>query len=164
MTDTPSPFSVDDESAVRMLVSEFVNTWNRHDMKGMHELDTEDVEWINVTGNYWRGKAAVYKGHDSIHRTIFAKTRMSVMQADVRCIAPNVAVVVATMMFGPVVIPTGQELAELKTRGSFTMVKRQASWMIAHFHNTTVDPDAEKNDPITWDETGFRPGAEARSG
>jgi hypothetical protein len=44
------------------------------------------------------------------------------------------------------------------------MVKRQASWMIAHFHNTVVDPDAEKHDPITWDETGFRPGADARSG
>jgi len=27
------------------------------------ELDTKDAEWINVTGNYWRGKAAVYKCH-----------------------------------------------------------------------------------------------------
>lgn len=158
MTNAPPTFNADDESAVRTIVAEFANTWNRHDMETMHALDTEDVEWINVTGNYWRGKAAVYKGHDTIHRTIFAKTGMSVLQAEIRCIAPDVAVVVATMIFGPVVIPTGQELPELKTRGSFTMVKRQGSWMIAHFHNTTIDPDAEKNDPITWDETGFRPG------
>ena len=83
MTSTPPPaFSADDESAVRTIVSEFANTWNRHDMKAMHELDTEDVEWINVTGNYWRGKAAVYKGHDTIHRTIFAKTSMSVENCD----------------------------------------------------------------------------------
>jgi uncharacterized protein (TIGR02246 family) len=46
-----------DESEVRALLSEFASTWNRHDMVGMHELDTEDVEWINVTGNHWRGKA-----------------------------------------------------------------------------------------------------------
>jgi uncharacterized protein (TIGR02246 family) len=69
MTSTPPAFSTDDESAVRALVSEFANTWNRHDMKAMHELDTGDVEWINITGNYWRGKAAVYKGRDTIHRT-----------------------------------------------------------------------------------------------
>jgi uncharacterized protein (TIGR02246 family) len=51
-----------EESAIRAVVSEFASTWNRHDMAGMHALDTEDVEWINVTGNHWRGKAAVCKG------------------------------------------------------------------------------------------------------
>ena len=159
MTSTPPAFSTDDESAVRALVSGFANTWNRHDMKAMHELDTEDVEWINVTGNYWRGKVAVYKGHDTIHRTIFAKTSMTVEQTAVRSIAPNVAVAVATMTFGPVITPTGHELAELKTRGSFTTVKREGIWRIAHFQNTIVDSEAEKNDPITWDETGFLPGS-----
>jgi hypothetical protein len=29
---------------VRSVVKEFANTWNRHDMKAMHELDTDDVE------------------------------------------------------------------------------------------------------------------------
>jgi uncharacterized protein (TIGR02246 family) len=53
-----------DESAVRAVVSEFARTWNDHDMVGMHALDTEDVEWINITGNHWRGKAAVYQGHE----------------------------------------------------------------------------------------------------
>jgi hypothetical protein len=63
-TTTPPPaFSADDESAVRTLVNEFANTWNRHDMTQMHELDTEDVEWINVVGHHWRGKTTVHKGH-----------------------------------------------------------------------------------------------------
>jgi len=46
MTNTPPAFSADDESAVRALVNEFANTWNQHDMKAMHELDTENVEWM----------------------------------------------------------------------------------------------------------------------
>ena len=158
MTSTPTALTTEDESAVRALVDEFANTWNRHDMKAMHELDTDDVEWINVTGNDWRGKATVFKGHDTIHRTIFAKTRMSVEQTAIRPIAANVAVAVATMTFGPVITPTGQELAALKTRGSFTMAKREGIWKIAHFQNTIVDLEAEKNDPITWDETGYLPG------
>ena len=28
------------------------------------------------------------------------------------------------------------------------MVKRDGIWKIAHFQNTIVDPEAEKNDPI----------------
>jgi uncharacterized protein (TIGR02246 family) len=158
MTSTPPAFSTDDEGAVRALVHEFANTWNRHDMKGMHELDTEDVEWVNVTGHYWRGKATVYKGHDTIHRTIFAKTSMRVEQTAIRSIAPDVAIAVATMTFGPVITPTGQQLPEIKTRGSFTTVKSEGIWRIAHFHNTIVDLEAEKNDPITWDASGFLPG------
>jgi uncharacterized protein (TIGR02246 family) len=147
-----------DESAVRAVVFEFASTWNRHDMVGMHELDTEDVEWINVTGNHWRGKAAVYKGHDAIHRTIFAKTEMSVESVVIRAIAPDVAIAVATMKFGPVIIPSGQEIPELKTRGSFVLVKHGGTWKVVHFQNTSVDAEAERNDPITWDATGYLPG------
>ena len=164
MSTLPKPlsFSSADESAVRTVVSEYANTWNRHDMKGMHDLNTEDVEWINVTGNHWRGWATVYKGHDTIHRTIFAKTEMSVEHTVIRAIAPDVAVAVATMKFGPVIIPSGQELRELKTRGSFILVKHDGTWKIAHFHNTSVDPEAEQNDPVTWDATGYLPGRNPR--
>ena len=116
------------------------------------------AQWINVTGNYWRGRDAVYKGHDTIHRTIFAKTTMSVQETVIRSIAPGVALAIATMNFGPVISPTGQVSPDLKTRGTFTTVKRDGIWSIAHFQNTTVDLVAEKNDPITWDETRFLPG------
>ena len=47
-------FDAPDESVIRAVVFEFANTWNRHDMHAMHELDTEDVEWINVSGHHCR--------------------------------------------------------------------------------------------------------------
>ncbi len=152
---TARPFHADDESAVRALVYEFANAWNRHDMPAMHELDTEDVEWINVSGNHWRGKDAVYQGHDMIHRTIFANTGMRIEQVATRILSPHVAIAVATMLFGPVITPSGQELPELKTRGSFITVQHDGIWKIAHFQNTSVDPEAERNDPVTWDNRGF---------
>ena len=116
------------------------------------------MEWINVTGNHWRGKATVYKGHETIHRTIYAKTEMGIISVSTRAISPDVAISVATMTFGPVTIPTGEVLSELKTRGSFILVKQGAGWKIAHFQNTIVDSAAEQHDPITWDDTGFLPG------
>jgi len=61
MANTPQAFSTEDESAVRALVNEFSNTWNPHDMKAMHELDTEDMKWISVVGHCWRGKATIYQ-------------------------------------------------------------------------------------------------------
>ena len=167
-TTTPPAFSADDESAVRALVNEFANTWNRHDMNAMHELDTEDVEWINVVGHHWRGKATVHKGHTAIHKGMSAGTSMSVESATVHSIAPTVAVAVATMHFGASPDPRYSWAVATKTRGSFTMVKRDGIWKIAHFQNTVIDPKAENDDLPKWDATGFPPpghplrGAEVR--
>jgi len=157
MTNTPPAFSADDESAVRALVNEFANTWNRHNMKAMHELDTEDVEWINVVGHYWRGKATVYKGHVAIHKGMSAGTSVSVESATIRSIAPTVAVAVATMHFGASPDPRYSWVVAAKTRGSFTMVKRDGIWKIAHFQNTVIDPKTENDDVPKWDATGFPP-------
>jgi uncharacterized protein (TIGR02246 family) len=157
MTTTPRALVADDESAVRALVYEFANTWNRHDMGAMHELDTEDVEWINVVGHHWVGKATVFKGHVAIHKGMSAKTTMSVESATIRPIAPGVAVAVATMHFGPSLDPDYPWVVAAKTRGSFTMVKRDGTWKIAHFQNTQIDPKAENDDLPRWDATGFPP-------
>jgi len=156
-TSTPPVFSADDESAVRSLVNEFANTWNRHDMKAMHELDTEEVEWINVVGHYWRGKTTVYKGHVAIHKGMSATTNASVESATTRPITPTVAIAVATMHFVPAPDPRYPWLTAAKTRASFTMVKRDGIWKIAHFQNTVIDPKAENDDETKWDATGFPP-------
>jgi uncharacterized protein (TIGR02246 family) len=157
MTNTPAAFSADDESAVRALVNEFANTWNRHDMKAMRELDTEGVEWINVVGHYWRGKDTVYKGHVAIHKGMSAKTSASVESATIRSITPTVAIAVATMHFGASLDPRYSWVVAAKTRASFTVVKRDGIWKIAHFQNTVIDPKTENDDVPKWDATGFPP-------
>jgi len=157
MTSAQLPLGAADESAIRAVLSEFAHTWNRHDMKAMHDLVSEDVEWINVVGHHWRGKAAVYRGHDAIHRGMFANTDMSVASATIRFITRRVAVAVATMHFGPSTDPRWPTRPASKTRGSFTLLNLDGAWKIAHFQNTNVDPDAEDLDPVTWDENGFPP-------
>lgn len=140
-----------DRQAVGAVVAGYASSWNSRDMKAMHDLDTEDVEWINVAANSWKGRTAVQTGHDTILRTIFSKTMVTVLSTEIRPLAPGVAVAVATMRFAPLVDTSGHELAEIKTRGSFTMVKHDGVWKIAHFQNTTIDPVAAQNDPITWE-------------
>jgi uncharacterized protein (TIGR02246 family) len=158
MTGTPPAFTREDESSVRALVSAFAETWNRHDMQAMHELDTDDVEWINVVGHHWRGKATVYKGHVAIHKGMSATTTALVDTAIVRAISPTVAIAVVTFHF--VATPDaryGSPSSTTKTRASFTMVKRDGVWKIAHFQNTVIDPKAENDDLPSFDATGFPP-------
>jgi uncharacterized protein (TIGR02246 family) len=149
--------SADDESAIRSVASAFVDSWNRHDMAAMHQLNTDDVEWINITGNHWRGNDVVYKGHDTIHRTIFSKTNARIDDLLPRAIAPGAAIAVAAMAFGPALMPSGETVAEVKSRGSFVLVKRDTRWEIVHFHNTIMDAEAQLHDPVTWGASGYLP-------
>ena len=155
---TPPALSTADQAAVRALVDGFADSWNRHDMKAMHDLDTEDVEWINAVGHVWRGKTTVYRGHDAFHKTLARKTVMSIESAVLRSLAPNVAVAVATMHFSPLVAPDGTDFGPPgKSRGSFIAVKRDGVWKIVHFHNTTIDPRYENDDMPNWPEATSPP-------
>ena len=157
ITNTAPALSADDQSAVRTLLDEFVKTWNRHDMKAMHELDTEDVEWVNVVGHYWRGKETVYKGHMAIHKGMSANTTAEIESATIRSIAPNVAIAVATMHFLASTDPRFAWVTAAKTRASFTMVKRDGIWKIVYFQNTEIAPKSEHDDLPSFSETGFPP-------
>ncbi len=157
MTSTPAAFSAEDESAVRALVDAFADTWNRHDMKAMHELNTDEVEWINVVGQQWRGNPTVVRGHTAIHKGMVAQVSMSVESSTIRSLAPNVAVVVAKMYFGASPDPRFPWVTGGKTRGSFTAVKTDGIWKIAHFQNTNIDPKAENEDVPSFDDVGFPP-------
>ena len=97
------------------------------------------------------------QGHVAIHKGMSAKTSMRVESATIRSIAPSVAVAVATMHFGPSLDPRYSWVVAAKTRGSFTMVKRDGIWKIAHFQNTVIDPTTENDDVPKWDATGFPP-------
>ena len=127
-TTLPPALSADDETAVQGLVNGFADAWNRHDMKAMHDLDTDDVEWVNVVGQHWRGKETVRKGHTAIHKGMEAKTTMSVESTSLHPIAPDVTMVVATLhFFRTPTDPLYTGNGETKTRGSFTMGETRRS-------------------------------------
>ena len=127
--------SPQDEAAVRATVAEFINIWNHPDMKGMHELFTEDALWILRNGNVWRGKGEVYRFYDTFQRTPGSPSSADKME--VRSLAPQVAVATVKMNQGG---------AEFYTRDSFVMAKRGGAWKVVHLHSTTIHPDVAKKD------------------
>jgi len=147
--------SPQDDVAIRVVVATYVATWNNKDLDGMHAIATDDVEWINVRGNDWRGKPVVYKGHAALLGSALAKTTLETIEMRTRGVVPAVALAVAKFRFGPLIVPGGKEIPSIVTIASFVMVLSNGAWKIKHFQNTIVDAEAEHNDPTTWEETGY---------
>jgi uncharacterized protein (TIGR02246 family) len=115
--------------------------WNRHDMAGYTSHMTEDVEWINVVGDWWKGKAQVFSTLDRFHKTIFKDRQLHPAEKlSIREIAPHVIV---STMINPADAYTGQSgIKQPPTRNVLTLiwVKRDGMWLIAQAQNTIEAP------------------------
>jgi uncharacterized protein (TIGR02246 family) len=60
-----------DDADIRSTIMTMQGEWNRHDMAAYASHMTDDVEWVNVVGAWWKGKAQVHGTLDHYHRTIF---------------------------------------------------------------------------------------------
>jgi uncharacterized protein (TIGR02246 family) len=60
--------------AVRQAVNRFAETWNRHDMEAFGALFAPDADFVNVTGQWWKGREEIQRRHAFLHGAIPAET------------------------------------------------------------------------------------------
>jgi len=63
-----------DEQAVRRVLASFDEAFNRHDADAVAALYTDDAEFINISGMWWRGKAEIGRGTAFVLANIFQNT------------------------------------------------------------------------------------------
>jgi uncharacterized protein (TIGR02246 family) len=136
------------EKGVRAVVMSYAEAWNHHDMRALSELFTDDADWINIVGMYWRGKTGLVKAHDVFHRTIFRTMEIGVTDIGIRAITPDVTAAVIGLRAGEYTTPDGKQRSATLDRLSLILVNHDGEWKITHGHNTVVDPNAAPYDPV----------------
>ena len=152
--DTPTPataaanLSVEDDQAVRKVITGFEDGWNAHDMKAIVKLLREDVEWVNVVGMHWRGREAVMAATTAFHETMFKNNHVVTEAVETRSLGAGYAIAVATITVDSFTTPDGHVMPKAQNRETFVLVKGTEGWKITHGHNTIVDAKAAKNNPV----------------
>jgi uncharacterized protein (TIGR02246 family) len=137
-----------DEMEIRSVVKGHADAWNRHDMKALAELFADDAHWVNIVGMHWPGKAAIVKAHEAYHRTFFQTTDIKIANVEIRFIAPGVAAAVILLKVDPFTPPDGVRRPASDDCLSLILARRDGRWLIAHGHNTVIDPGAQQFDPV----------------
>lgn len=146
---TPPPDASPDATAARAVAAGYEEAWNRHDMRALDALFTEDAEWVNIVGMWWRGRAAVGQAHAAFHDTMFKDVPMRLEVDSVHTLAPDVLATVATLTMGDYTTPDGRVMRDSHDRLSLVLVRRGGRWLIGHGHNTVIDPVAAPFDPAS---------------
>jgi len=128
-----------EEAAINRVVARYVETWNSHDMDAWGQLFTEDVDYVNRAGGWWRGNDANVENHKLIHAELAKhNTTYSASVSKIRFLTPEIALVHATWTMAGLAPKQGDTSGEFKGILSMVMIKRSEAWLIRAAQNTVT--------------------------
>ena len=147
-----------DEQLIRNLVAAYVETWNRHDMDAWGRLFTDDADYVNRAGGWWKSNRDSVDGHKAIHDMLVRQKQPMTYRSEVAKVSflnPDVALVHATWAWPGFARPSGEGQQDFEEQQDFNgvitmvVVKRDGRWLIRALHNTVSSDPPPPSPPAT---------------
>jgi ketosteroid isomerase-like protein len=139
-----------DTDAATKAVNAFAEAWNRHDMQAFGALFAIDADFVNVTGQLWRGRKEIQRRHAFLHGAIpredvpearpdahgiFRSSTYHFDRIDVRLLRPDLAIA-----HGAWTMQGDARTAEPR-RGmmTFTLTRHGDDWLYDAVQNTEIN-------------------------
>lgn len=140
--------SAKDEQAIKTQIEAFSISWNNHNFDDMKNYTTDDVEWVNVVGMWWKGRKEVQFAHQFYHNTMFKNVALEQKLATVRFVTKKVAVAHVVWYYGEFTTPDGSKRGNTDDIATLVYVKQNGKWLLSAGQNVPVDGMAKPFDPV----------------
>ena len=122
----------------------FAAAWATRDGAAIAALFTEDADFVNVTGLWWHGRAAIAKPHDYALRSFFAATTLHPGRRETRHLSPDIAISRTRFRLTGQHAPDGGTAPDRQTILTFTLQRQpDGAWLAVSAQNTDVHPGKE---------------------
>ena len=139
------------ENAIRKIIQDEVNAWNRGDAAAYSSQFATDGTFTNIRGQFFTGYEGFLKQHEVIFKGIFKDTTLGQEIISLKFIKPDVAMVETVTSVSGVREPApGMVLdskGRLRTRLLQVVVRRGREWKIVTYHNVDVKPGIPVPEP-----------------
>src|SRR3984957_20718273 len=130
-----------DETEIRKVELGLQEAWNHHDMKAWANLFTEDADFVNVAGWWWKGRTEIEQKHAGAHEFIFRDSTLTIHEVHTRFLAPEIAVVHVLWSLAGHKNPDGTPGQPRKGILTQVLQKQNGKWLIAAAQNTDSRPE-----------------------
>jgi len=129
-----------DEDAVRNIPQAWAAAWAKHDGHQLAKTMSEDVDFVNVGGDWLHGRPDFELYHTRLLSGRFRESTITPLETAVRFLRPNLAVLHWSWR---VQGDRNEDLTPRKPRfGMFTMIaeKQRGEWLVVVAQNVNWDP------------------------
>lgn len=140
--------SATDTKAIDQKVDELIASWNNHDYSDMANYATEDCDWVNIKGMWWKGRKEVEYAHQVYHQTIFKNSVLKKNGTTIRFITKDVAVVHLSWRTSAFTTQSGNQVPEGDDLATLVFVKKSGKWLLTAAENVDVVEASQKSNPV----------------
>ena len=137
-----------DKQAIEKQVDAFTNSWNNHNFADFKNYATDDAEWVNVVGMYWKNLKEVQYAHQYFHDRMFKTVPLTKNWVTIRFITRDVAIAHVSTRSGAYTTPGGTNVPESDNIATMTFIKKHGEWLITACENVTIDERAKMGNPV----------------
>ena len=80
------------EVEVRAVIADFVEFWNHHDIESFSNLFTDDADFINADGQWWKGRRAIRDNEAVLHSMYLKTAHLAARSSTVRFLRADLAI------------------------------------------------------------------------
>jgi len=126
------------EPAIRAVVDQFMDAWNRHDAKAFAAVFSEDADFTNWRGTGASGRSKIEEFHAPMFATVFSKSHQEYTDIKARLLRPDIAAVDVHWKMTGMTDRQGNPLPAREGLLNFVMAKNAGRWEIAVMHNLDI--------------------------
>src|SRR2546423_7133882 len=131
--------SSSDTTAVRNIVKNEIETWNRGDAVGYSRDFAAAGTFTNIRGQFFTGYPGYLAQHEVLFRGIFKGSTLKEEVVSLKFIRPDVAIIeTVTSVSGAAQAPAGvtrHDKGRIRTRLLQVVAKENGAWKIRTYHN-----------------------------
>ena len=144
---------IKDEVAINAVVDAMIYSWNHHNYDDLENYTTENTDWVNVVGMWWKGRKESQYAHQVYHNTIFKTSVMEKKSVAIRFLTKDVAIAHVFLYSydsdpNPHPLPDGKIPGPSDGLATLVFVKQNRKWLMTAGQNVIIDKGAEPFDPI----------------
>ncbi|MBF4491165.1 SgcJ/EcaC family oxidoreductase [Flavobacterium sp. JLP] len=129
--------TANDKDAIKQLVTNYENAWNRHDPKGLADNYDNNATWVNWFGAYYIGKEDIQNHYEIVHTSYFKSSHYYTRAVeDIIFVKPDVAIShIRTGLSGDTRFPG----KTFEFRRTIILTKKDGKWLILAGQNAKLN-------------------------
>ena len=131
-------YNVADLEGINNLVNKWESYWNSHNMDSMGTLLRDDVDFVNVAGQWLKGKKQTVAVHKERHLVVFKASIWKTDSINIKYVKPDLSIIHIGWGITGDVDPDGKPRTPRHGIFTWVVIKENNQWVILVVHNVNI--------------------------